>query len=224
MSENYEYLPRAREMFAWLAQASEDVWFDCVERVNWDDDAWLLLWMVDQPQCTERLAARVFWWAGPAIFAEELFNGGSLNPNDESQVIVDLIPRNWRKGLYRKGEIEVDWVDDSYKALLARHAPRPDPLNIPEGLFVRFAGRKPIVDPNDTPEVNPYLWELHSDLGLYWGPRPGSPAHKPPEPRYHTPQYQTAGSTQNPPRGLGLTLFLISISLLGVICWFKFFK
>jgi len=209
-------------MFAWLAHASEDVWYDCVERVNPDDDTWLLLWMVDQPQCTEQLAAHIFWWSGPAHVAEHLFGGGSLNPNDESDMLIDLILRNWRKDLYRKGEIGFDGPNDCYRAMLAKYAPRLDPLDVPQGLFSRFDGRKRNVDPNETPEINPSLWELYSDVGLSSGPRPESSGQASPRPPHGTPQHGISQSAQNPPRALGIAL--LAVSLVGMILWFKFVR
>jgi hypothetical protein len=229
MSEHRDFT----ELTAWLAGKSEDVWFDCVDRLDWDDGAWVLLWMVGQPQCTRQLAARIFWWSDPTFLAEQLFNGGSLNLNSESDMVVDRILRNWREGLYRKGEIAFEGPDERYQALLREHASRPDPLNVPKGLFGRFDGRMPIVNPNETPDVDPHLWELCDRLGLSVGQRPGSKGYAPPRTPYRT-QYEidrlSAGqrtpesqSTPAPARGLGIFLFVVSLSLLGLIFWFSGF-
>lgn len=215
MSENRDH---AGELIAWLADKSEDVWFDAAGHLDWDDGAWVKIWMVDQPKCTQQVAARMFWAADPTSSAEHLLNGGELNLNAEADMIVDRILKNWRKGLYRKGEIAFEgWGPNSgYQALLARYAPRPDPLNVPAGLFERFEGRMPVLDASETPVSNPWLWDLYVELGILYVDRPESAGPTPPKTTYRQPQPVSAVSA----RSLGIFLTVVSLSLLSLIYWF----
>jgi hypothetical protein len=130
------------ELIDWLRNKSEDVWFDSAGHINWDDGVPVLMWMVDQPQCTQPLAASIFWAAAPDYYAAKMLEGQTFEEDvDESYALILRILKNWRAGLYARGNVAFEGPSGDYRALLARHPDRSDPLDVPEGLFASFPGR-----------------------------------------------------------------------------------
>ena len=132
----------ADALIAWLDGKSEDVWFDTVDHINWDDGVPVLMWMTDQPQCTRALAARIFWTAAPDFYAIQMLAGETFDEDiDESWPLLQQILKNWRAGLYASGQIAFESPGAVYREMLSRHPGRGDPLNIPESLCVSLPGR-----------------------------------------------------------------------------------
>jgi hypothetical protein len=217
-----EYRDYYGELTDWLSDKSEDVWFDSVDHINWDEGVPVLMWMVDQPQCTWPLAASIFWAAGPDFYAARMLEGDPVEEGvDESYELILRILKNWRAGLYARGGVAFAGpTGPYYQARLARHPGRGDPLDIPESLFASFPGRMPRVPAALTPYADAHLWDLYyGACSTQCGWRPGSARWTPPEQPYRT-AYETervsaaARTTNAPPakttpflRILGLMLF-----------------
>jgi hypothetical protein len=178
------------KLIEWLADKPEDVWLDCVDRVNWDEGAWILLAITSHAHCTKQIAARIFWSAGPDELALEILKGGKINLNREGDMVIDCILRNWHAGLYRTGSIAFNGSTIAYSDYIRRLGPQADPLDIPEELFGEFVGRTPHVHPSMTPEANPQVWDLYYPVGLAYLPRPEPSANVPTE---HPQQHGSEG-------------------------------
>lgn len=216
-----EYRDYYGELTDWLRDKSEDVWFDSVDHINWDEGVPVLMWMVEQPQCTWPLAASIFWAAAPDFYATGMLEGEAFDEGiDKSYALILLILKNWRAGLYARGSVAFELPGGVYRALLARHPGRSDPLDVPDSLFVSFPGRMPRVPVALTPYADAHLWDLYYGVCSTWcGRRPGSAKWSPPEQPYRT-AYETervsaaARQTNAPPaattrflRTIGLMLF-----------------
>jgi Domain of unknown function (DUF4274) len=87
------------ELINWLRDKGEDVWFDSVGHINWDEGVPVLMWLVDQPQCTWPLAASIFWAAAPDFYAAKMLEGETFDEVvDESYALILRIVKNWRPG------------------------------------------------------------------------------------------------------------------------------
>jgi hypothetical protein len=213
----------------WLADKDEDVWFDCVDHINWDDGIPVLLWMVSQPKCTQQLATRIFWMADPSHIAEQELEGQNPSFEPERTQIIQAVIQSSKNGLYRIGKVSFQAAGSDYRALLKRYAPQSDPLKIPEALFQSFDGRMPLVDPEYTPYADPALWDLHYGLGTACGERPGNPRHTSPALPYRT-QYEIDQLPDDerralhrrpaePQYALGFSLIGFSLAMGSLLYW-----
>ncbi len=240
MAEDEDIEPNG-EMIAWLQGKPEDVWFECVDHINWDSGVPTLVWMASQPQCSQQLAAHLFWLCDPEYFARRFAEGGAFNPHADTDQLFQTILANAKAGRYQPGRIGYRLGRLTHDQWLNLFPGRRDPFGAPAFLFKRFDGAMPRVNANDTPYGNPHVWDLHFGLGTWAGERPGSPKHQPPPLHFttgyelrHFPERKTPDkpSTEKTPilnpdpqmRLIGALMFFGSMSILGLMAWYRWFS
>lgn len=201
-------------LMGWLEDKPEEVWIECADRCVHDDGGtWILNAIAGHPRCTKQVAASIFWWMAPYEVARRILEGGRLKPDiNEFDMIVDQILRNWREGFYQAGEIRLEVPSDLYKHDILKEG-SVDPLNIPADLLGNFAGREAVVDSKMPPFGNSYFWDAVASYGLDRASRPNDFGDD------HSKLRQNVG--HRPQRGLGLILIAFSLSLLGVLLYFR---
>jgi hypothetical protein len=227
---------------------SDEVWWHAKVAVDAtsDEDWWVLDWMLDQPRCTKAVAARIFWWADPLGQAQAmLLRGAVLEPGvGEYEAILDKCLRYSREGRFVDGGIGFDeGRGAAYRAFLAAHRPKPDPLDVPDALLDDVAGRCLAFAFEDGPDVGTktlrarYRDALPDEPPIAAGKVPDGERAKIEALEAFEEQWQrdrasdpqpisaavpdVTTSKQEPVYGLGIALLAFSLGGLALLGWLK---
>ncbi|MES2441582.1 MAG: hypothetical protein V4574_02030 [Pseudomonadota bacterium] len=125
----------------------------------------VMMWIVDQPQCSRATAARIFWHGSPSAHTDAVARGE--RPDDAMWPVIEALLTKWRAEAFTCDGL--GWTPDReaptrYRRHIGRRHGKVDPLDLPPGLFEPIPGRAPLPSA-EVAEYRPIVKFLAFDIG-----------------------------------------------------------